>query len=133
MSATRKAVHFGDFMEDVYGFAQAVQSGDTIYVAGQTAFAADGTIGGGADMAGQMRAAYVNVARVLEQFGATMRDVVDETLFAVDGLTAGMVAKDVRREFYGDDFAVASTLCEVRALGTPELLIEIKCIARIDP
>jgi hypothetical protein len=32
---------------------------------------------------------------------------------------------------YGGVFEVASTLCGIQALGAPELLVEIRCIARV--
>jgi enamine deaminase RidA (YjgF/YER057c/UK114 family) len=126
----KEPTHYGNFMEDMYGFAQAVRVGDTVYVSGQTAFNDDFTIAGGDDMAGQMRAAYANIARVLEPYGAGIENIVDETLFVTDYMAAAGVALEVRKEVYGGSFDVCSTLCEVSALG-PGLLIEIKCTARL--
>ena len=126
-----KQVHrFGNFMEEVYGFAQVVKVGDTVYVSGQTAFMDDGTIDGEGDMATQMRRAYANIARALEGVGASLDDVVEETLFVTDIDAASGVAYEVRKEAYGGSLDVASTLCQVAALGAPQLLIEIKCTAR---
>jgi len=129
--AAREARSFGNAMEEAYGFSQAVQVGDTIYVAGQTAMGDDFAVVGGNDMATQMRAAYASVARVLTLFGAGMSDVVDEVLFVTDVMAAAMCAKSVRGEVYGDAFEVASTLIGVAALGSPDLLIEIKCVAHV--
>jgi hypothetical protein len=42
-----------------------------------------------------------------------------------------MCALEVRKEVYGGKFDMASTLCEIKQLGAPELLIEIKCTARV--
>ena len=128
MSETQVA-RFGNFMEEVYGCAQAVRRGDAVYVAGQTAMGDDGSVAGPGDMAVQMRQAYLGIGRALAQVGAGFPDVVEETLFVTDVMAAATVAADVRREFYGPDFPVASTLVEVRALGSPELVIEIKCTA----
>lgn len=133
MAAPREPTFFGNFMEDVYGFAQAVKVGDSIYVSGQTAFQDDGSIAGGDDMAAQMRAAYAGIARALAPFGASVADIVDETLFVTDMAAAVTVARAIRGEVFGNVFHLASTLCEVNALGAPELLIEIKCSARVDP
>ncbi|MEX0875805.1 MAG: RidA family protein [Actinomycetota bacterium] len=129
--ANKEAFRFGNFMEEVYGFAQAVKAGDTIYVSGQTAFQTDGSIAGTGDMAEQMRAAYRNIEKVLREFGATMDDIVEETLYVTDIMGAAGAAHDVRGEFYGERYDVASTLIGVAALGLPDLLIEIRCTARV--
>lgn len=130
MPAKKETHTFGNFMEEVYGFAQSVKVGDTIYVAGQTAFQDDGSIDGEGDMATQMRAAYRGIERALGGLGATMDDVIDETLFVTDVNAASGCALEVRKEVYGGRFELASTLCQVAALGAPQLLIEIKCTAR---
>lgn len=117
-----------------YGFSQAVRVGDTIYVSGQTAMADDGSIAGASpdpDMEIQMRTAYRHVARALETFGATLADVVDETLFVTDMQQAVAAAYRVRNDVYGGRFELASSLVGVHALGSPDLLIEIKCTARV--
>jgi enamine deaminase RidA (YjgF/YER057c/UK114 family) len=131
MGAKKEFVKLGNFMEEVYGFAQAVKVGDTIHVAGQTAFMEDGSIDGPRDMATQMRRAYTNIAEVLGKLGATMDDVVEETLFVTDYMAAATVAKDVRKQFYGESFEVASNLIHIAGLGTPEMVIEIACVAKV--
>lgn len=122
---------FDTEMEAFYGFAQAVKVGDTIYVSGQTAITPEGEIAGKGDMKEQMRNAYACIARLLDGFGATMRNIVDETIFVTDLDAAGPAAIEVRKQAYAGDFAVASSLIGVRELGAPELLIEIKCTARV--
>ncbi len=123
--------NFGSFVETLYGFSEAVKVGDTVYVSGQTAFGEDDSFDGEGDMAVQMRRAYANIERLLGMYGASMRAVVDETLFVTDMTAAITVAGDVRNEVYGGRFELASTLCEVSALGAPQLLVEIKCTARV--
>lgn len=127
---SRDVALFGTPVEERYGFAQAVRAGDTVYVSGQTAFASDGVTAPG-DMRAQMRAAYDGVARALAVFGGGLGHVVDETLFVTDMPAAVAVAADVRRDAYGGRPAVASTLIGVAALGSPDLLVEIKCVARL--
>ena len=133
MAADREIANFGSFMEggDVYGFAQAVKSGDTIYVSGQTAMAPDGRLAAKGDMEGQMREAYANVARILEKLGASLSDVVDETLFVSDMNAAVRCAARVRKQVYSGYFEMASSLVGVAGLGSPDVLIEIKCTARV--
>jgi 2-iminobutanoate/2-iminopropanoate deaminase len=129
--ASKEARSFGNAMEEAYGFSQAVKVGDVVYVSGQTAMGDDFTVEGGDEMEAQMRAAYAAVARVLALYGAGMRDVVDEVLFVTDTMAAATCAKTVRGEVYGDEFEVASTLIGVAALGSPDLMIEIKCVAHV--
>lgn len=130
MPSERTVQNFGSFAEEAYGFSQAVRVGDTIYVSGQTAFGDEGIVGKG-DMAAQMKQAYASIARLLEGFGAKMDDVVDETLFVTDVAAAGACARQVRGEVYGERFEMASSLIGVAGLGAPDLMIEIKCTARV--
>ena len=129
--AKRQIANFGSSAEkgDVYGFAQAVRVGDTIYVSGQVAMTPEGELLGEGDMEAQMRAAYGNIARILDKLGASMDHVVDETLFVADMSAAIRCAARVRGEVYEGRFEMASTLIGVAALGSPDVLIEIKCTA----
>ena len=131
MSAAKEVQNFGTVAEDAYGFAQAVRSGDTIFVSGQTAFTPEGRIEGEGDMAAQMRQAYANIAALLDRYGATLADVVEEVLYVTDTRAAGAVAREVRGEAYGGRFELASSLIGVQALGAPQLMIEIRCTARV--
>ena len=110
---------------DIYGFAPALRVRDRIYVAGQTGSNPD------ADMETQMREAYSAIEAALEQLGATMANVVDETLYVTDIAATGQCAARVRSDVFGGIFEVASTLVEVVRLGHPKIMIEIKCTAEI--
>ncbi len=131
MAVDKQICNLGWFGEEAYGFAQAVKVGDTVYVSGQTAFLPEGGIAGVGDMEAQMRQAYVGVAQLLQAYGADMSNVVDETLYVTDMAAAASVARKVRGEAYGEVFDVASSLIGVQALGAPDLMIEIKCTARL--
>ncbi|MFN7110083.1 MAG: Rid family hydrolase [Brevundimonas sp.] len=124
--------------EAAFGYAQAVRVGDTIYVSGQlshdeagqlVAPAATDTSGQIQDytmMEGQMRQTYVNAQAVLAQFGATLDNVVQETLYVLNVDAAFAVAGAVRREAYAQDRPkVASNLIGVSRLAFPAQLIEI--------
>ena len=108
-----------------------MRAGDTVYISGQTAFLPEGGITGVGDMEAQMRQAYKGVATLLAAYGANMSNVVDETLYVTDVAAAATVARKVRGEAYGEVFEVASSLIGVSALGAPDLMIEIKCTARL--
>ena len=127
---TRETHTFGNFMEEAWGFAEGVKVGDTIYVSGQTGYDESFQIAVG-DMEAQMRQAYATIAKVLEGLGSSIADVVDETLFVTDVMAAATHGLAVRTEVYGGTPRVASTLVEVNALGSPDMMIEIKCQARI--
>src|SRR3954468_22801942 len=87
---------FGMPWEDQYGYAQAVKVDDTIYVSGQLSHDDQGNIVGAAplDDTGrisdhsnieiQMRKAYANAKKVLNEFGATLDNVVEEVLYVTD-------------------------------------------------
>ena len=131
MAVDKQIRNLGWFGEEAYGFAQAVKVGDTVYVSGQTALLPEGGIVGVGDMEAQMRQSYVGVAQLLQAYGADMSNVVDETLYVTDMAAAASVARKVRGEAYGEVFEVASSLIGVQALGAPDLMIEIKCTARL--
>ena len=131
MSATRKVVREGPFRKII---ADGVKVGDTLYLSGQVSVTQDGETVGAGDIAAQVRQAYKNVATVLASFGATMADIVDETLFVTD--IAGFLDKadalfGIRAEMFGGEPQVSQTLVEVSRLGSADWLIEIKCIARV--
>ena len=117
--------------EKEFGYAQAVKVGDTIYLSGQVSHDDDGNVVGVGDMEAQVRAAYANVQKVLDQFGATMANVVDEFVFVTDMDAAfGAMAK-IRPEVYGGTPVVANTLIGTPRLAFPELMVEIRCIAKL--
>lgn len=128
--------------EKAYGYAQAVRVKNTIYVAGQLSHDSDGNLVGPAsvDSSGaatdtsnmelQMRTTYANAAKVLAQFGAGLRHVVEEVLYVTDMDAAFAVAGAVRKAVYGTDTPqCASTIAQVARLAFPQQLIEIRFTA----
>lgn len=134
----KEAAYLGVPWEDAYGYAQAIKVGNVIRVSGQLSHDSAGRLvapaalndqGEPADfsmMEAQMRTTYANAAKLLAQFGASLDNVVEETLFVLDVDAAFAVAAKVRGETY--DVArpqVASNLIGVTRLAFPEQLIEI--------
>ena len=113
-------------------FCQGVRVGETIYLAGQV-----GTDDNGAapeDLVAQMKNAYANVQSVLNEYGATMDDVIDETWFVTDIDNTMAKVEDLfaaRAEIYGKKPEVSQTLVQVAGLVDPSFKIEIKCVARL--
>jgi 2-iminobutanoate/2-iminopropanoate deaminase len=65
-------------------FAQGIQIGDTIYVSGQVAQAADGSLVGEGDMAAQAHQVFANIEAVLALGGASLNDIVRITTYVTD-------------------------------------------------
>ncbi|MGW6930890.1 Rid family hydrolase [Lentzea sp. NPDC054927] len=128
--------------ESAYGYVQALKHGDTIYISGQLShdgadLVAPAPVENGRatsfeQMEAQMRQTYINTAKLLERFGATLDNVVEEVVYVLDIPAAFAVAGKVRKEAYGrPDPQVASTLVGTTGLAFPEQLVEIKFIARV--
>jgi enamine deaminase RidA (YjgF/YER057c/UK114 family) len=128
--------------EQVYGYAQAVRVDRIIHLSGQVSHDEHGRLVAPAplneagqvvnfgNMEAQMRQSYANAARLLDEFGASLANVVDETLYVIDVDAAFAVAGAVRKEVYATSApAVASTLIGTPRLAFRELLIEIRMIA----
>ncbi|OQW31474.1 MAG: hypothetical protein A4E19_07620 [Nitrospira sp. SG-bin1] len=130
MAINKKTTSLGMPWEKKYGYAQAVQVRDTIYIAGQISHDDQGNIVGRGDMEVQMRRAYANIQKVLAEYNATMDNVVDEVLFVTDMDAALASAAKCRQEVFSGTPVVASTIVQIQRLAFPELMIEIRCIAR---
>ena len=131
MTISKKATSLGMPWEKEYGYAQAVQVRDTIYVSGQVSHDDKANIVGPGNMEVQMRQAYANVEKVLAEYKATMDNVVDEVLFVTDMDAAFAAAVKCRQEVFSGTPVVASTIVQIQRLAFPELLIEIRCVARV--
>jgi 2-iminobutanoate/2-iminopropanoate deaminase len=133
MTINKETKSLGMPWEKEYGYAQAVKVGDSIYLSGQVSHDDRGNIVGLRDMEAQMRQVYTNIQKVLAQYGATMDNVVDEVLFVTDMDTAFAAAVKCRREVFSGTPVVASTIVQIQRLAFPELLIEIRCVAKLNP
>ena len=117
--------------EKEYGYSQAVKVGDTVYLSGQVSHDDKGDILGEGDMEVQMRAAYANIGKVLAQYGATMDNVVDEILFVTDMDAAWAARVKMKQEVFSGSPVLGSTIVQIQRLAFPQLMIEIRCIARV--
>ncbi len=117
--------------EKEYGYSQAVKVGDTIYLSGQVSHDDKGNVLGEGNMEVQMRAAYANVEKVLAQYGASMDNVVDEILFVTDMDAAFAARVKMKQEVFSGSPVLGSTIVQIQRLAFPQLMIEIRCIARV--
>lgn len=131
MAIIREAKSLGVPWEREYGYAQAVKVGDTIYLAGQVGHDDKGTIVGKGDMEAQMRQAYANVTRVLAQYQASIDSIVDEILFVTEMGSAFAARVKCKQEVFAGSAVLTSTIVQVQRLAFPELMVEIRCVAKV--
>lgn len=114
------------------GFSHAViaQAGRIVYLAGQTAQRADGTLAAGT-MAQQFDVAAGNVVLALEAAGAHPQDLVSMQIFVTDiaeYLRSSKQIGEAYRRRFGRHYP-AMALLEVRRLFDPAARVELMCIA----
>ena len=131
MAISKETKSLGMPWEKEYGYSQAVKVGNTIYLSGQVSHDDKGNIVGRGDMAVQMRQTYANVEKVLAQYGATIDNIVEEVLFVTDMEAAFAARVEWRQEIFSGEPVWASTIVQIQRLAFPELMIEIKCIAKL--
>lgn len=143
--STKRIGNHGMPWEEAYGYAQAVQVGNSIFVSGQLSHDGEGNLVAPADldasgkpvdfstMQRQMEVTYENAKKILSQFGATLENVVEETLYVLDVDAAFTVAREVRGKAYGVERPrCASNLIGVSRLAFPAQLIEVSFRAELD-
>ena len=114
-------------------FSQGVQVGNMLTMAGQIAVDDNGNTPD--DLKRQMIMCYENILKILDHFGGTLENVVDETWFVTDIDECMENVSEIfaeREKIYGCKPEVSQTLIGVNALVQPNLKIEIKCIAHIE-
>ena len=114
-------------------FSQGVQVGNVLTMAGQIAVDDNGNTPD--DLKSQMIVCYENILKILNHFGGTLENVVDETWFVTDIDECMENVSEIfaeREKIYGCKPEVSQTLIGVNALVQPNLKIEIKCIAHIE-
>ena len=125
----RKVFRSGPYAELI---AQAVQVDDVIYLSGQVGVDEQGKAPD--SLVAQTTLAYQHVKAVLAEFGATLDNVVEETVFVTDISQTMAQVQEVfaaRAAAYGGRPDVAQTLVAVSALVDQTFKIEIKCTAHL--
>jgi enamine deaminase RidA (YjgF/YER057c/UK114 family) len=130
MARMEQAFHHFPDVEKALGYSQAVLAGNTLYLSGMISVDATLAVIGKGDMAKQVETIYAILGRVLAHHGMTLQNVVKETHYTTD-LAAFSGARDARAVAYAADNAYpsASTAVEVKALFSPDALLEIDMIA----
>ena len=115
-----------EYINPANGYTQvvAVTTGPvkTLYISGQ--------VGEGEDLESQLRSAFSNLEKQLQDAGATLADLVKTTTFFVDYQSDHLeIFKKVREEFLGTRNLPASTLVGVQSLALERFLVEIEAVA----
>jgi 2-iminobutanoate/2-iminopropanoate deaminase len=116
-------------VEKKIGYVQAVRVGKTLYISGSVRWQQQGGEFAAEEMRAQMRHAFGDIRQMLFVHGATVNDIVKETVYTKNIETA-MEAEAIRKELYGDHSPTARWVGVSRLLY-PELLVEIGIVAKL--
>ena len=116
----------GSPWEPIVGYARAVKIGNIIEISGTTA-TVNGEVVGKGDIYEQTKCILQKFEKVLEQYGATMNDVIRTRIFCTDISQWEAIGK-AHGEFFSE-IKPTTGMYQISKLISEELLVEIEATA----
>lgn len=127
--STRTNYASGSKWEDIVGYSRAVKVGNVVEVSGTVASGEDGKVVGVNNPYEQTKFIYQKIEKVLQQAGASMKDVVRVKMYVTD-IQQWQEYGRGHSEFF-KNIKPCNTMVEVSALIDPEYLVEVEVSAII--